>query len=169
MNNSKWLRKTVIAAMFATLTCVFTMFLKIPIVGGQGYIHLGDMVIYLAASLLPLPYACAAAGIGGALADVFGGYPIWAPATLIIKALLVIPFTSKKEKILGARNFTATAICIAITVVGYYLAEWIIYGSAVAPVASIPWNIAQAVGSALLYIVLGFALDKMNFKKHAEI
>lgn len=166
MKSSKWLKKVVIAAMFATLTCVFTMFLRIPIVGGQGYIHLGDMVIYLAASLLPLPYACAAAGIGGALADVFGGYPIWAPATLIIKMLLVIPFTYKKEKILVARNFIATAVCVVITTAGYYLAEWIIYGSAVGPVVGIPWNIAQAAGSALLYIVIGFALDKMNFKKH---
>lgn len=166
MKDSKWLKKTIVAAMFATLTCIFTMFLRIPIVGGQGYIHLGDMAIYLAASILPLPYACVAAGIGGAMADVLGGYAIWAPATLVIKALLVIPFSSKKEKIITPRNCVATAICIAVTVAGYYFAEWIIYGSAVSGIASIPWNVAQAVGSALLYIVLGFALDKMNFKKH---
>lgn len=69
MKNSRKLTYCIIAAMLAALTCVFTMFLKIPIMGGNGYIHLGDMVIYLAASLLPLPYAMASAAIGGTLAD----------------------------------------------------------------------------------------------------
>ena len=47
MKSSKNLRCGVAAAMFAALTCVLTMFIKIPIMGGQGYIHPGDMVIYL--------------------------------------------------------------------------------------------------------------------------
>lgn len=62
MKSSKNLRCGVAAAMFAALTCVLTMFIKIPIMGGQGYIHPGDMVIYLAASILPLPFAAAGAG-----------------------------------------------------------------------------------------------------------
>lgn len=72
MKSSKNLRCGVAAAMFAALTCVLTMFIKIPIMGGQGYIHPGDMVIYLAASILPLPFAAAGAAIGGALADILG-------------------------------------------------------------------------------------------------
>ena len=45
-----------------------------------GYIHLGDALIYLAAVLLPAPYAMAAGAIGGGLADLLTA-PVWAPAT----------------------------------------------------------------------------------------
>ncbi len=164
MKNSRKLTYCIIAAMLAALTCVFTMFLKIPIMGGNGYIHLGDMVIYLAASLLPLPYAMASAAIGGTLADILGGAAVWAPATFIIKALLTLCFTRKGKTIISVRNAVACVLCAVITVGGYYIAEGIIYGNWIAAVASIPWNVAQAVGSALLYAALSFALDRMHLK-----
>ena len=58
------------AAMFAAMITLTTAYLfHIPIGANGGYIHFGDAFIYLAASLLPMPYACAAAAIGGGLAD----------------------------------------------------------------------------------------------------
>lgn len=164
MKNSKKLMFGVTAAMLAALTCVFTMFIKIPIMGGNGYIHLGDMVIYLAASILPLPYAIASAAIGGTLADILGGAAVWAPATFIVKALLTLSFTRKGNSVISARNVLACAIATVITIGGYYIAEGIIYGNWIAAVVSIPWNAAQAVGSAALYIAVAFALDRFRLK-----
>ena len=109
MKSSKNLRCGVAAAMFAALTCVLTMFIKIPIMGGQGYIHPGDMAIYLAASILPLPFAAAGAAIGGALADILGGAAVWAPWTLFIKAALTVFFTRKKSTVVCGRNIAACA------------------------------------------------------------
>lgn len=164
MKNSKKLMYGITAAMLAALTCVFTMFIKIPIMGGNGYIHLGDMAIYLAASILPLPFAMASAAIGGTLADILGGAAVWAPATFIIKALLTVSFTKKGNSIISGRNIVACIIATFITVGGYYVAEGIIYGNWIAAVASVPWNIAQAVGSTALYIAVAFALDRIHLK-----
>ena len=170
---NKQIKYLVFAALFAALTAVFTAFVKFPI-GISGYIHLGDMLIYLAASILPLPYAMGAAAIGGCFADIMAGAPLWAPATFIIKALLVIAFTYKKDKIICVRNISATVIGLAITVIGYYFAEVLLltlngdyasYSVAFSSaLISAPWNILQAVGSGILYVIIGFALDKSKVK-----
>lgn len=88
-----------ITALFAGAITVMTAYmLHIPIPTG-GYIHLGDALIYLAACLLPLPYAAAAAAIGAGLADLLTA-PMWVLPTLVIKALLASFFTSGHQRIL---------------------------------------------------------------------
>ena len=49
----------VLSALFAAMITVMTAFLfHIPIGVNGGYLHFGDALIYLAASMLPTPYAC---------------------------------------------------------------------------------------------------------------
>lgn len=107
-------RKTgeiVVTGLFAAMITVMTAFIcHIPYGANGGYIHFGDAVIYLAAAFLPKPYALAAAAIGGGLADLLTA-PMWAPATVIIKMLIVLPFTGKREKILVRRNIAAPFLC----------------------------------------------------------
>ena len=62
-----------ITAMFAALITVTTAFIKIP--APLGYVHAGDSMIYLAASVLPEPLGFLAAAVGGGLADLLAGYP----------------------------------------------------------------------------------------------
>jgi len=101
-------QKIVISSMFAALVCVATMLIKIPS-PLKGYINLGDGIVLLAAWILPLPYGMAAAGLGSALADLFSGYVVYAPATFIIKALMAVVAYSfyklfaKKTKSTGSR------------------------------------------------------------------
>ena len=77
-----------ITGLFAAMITLMTGFiLHIPYGANGGYIHFGDALIYIAASILPRPYAIAAAVIGGGLADLMTA-PIWAPATIIIKFLV---------------------------------------------------------------------------------
>lgn len=90
-------RNVILAGVLAAMVCMATSFLHIPIVGG-GYVHLGDTVIYLAAALLPMPYAMAAAAVGAGLADVLVA-PVWAPFTVVIKAVMVLAFTAKKRAV----------------------------------------------------------------------
>ncbi len=49
------LRLLVTTGLFAALIYVFTAYLHIP--SGAGYTHAGDGLIYLAACILPTPYA----------------------------------------------------------------------------------------------------------------
>ena len=128
-----------------------------------GYIHLGDALIYLAAVLLPAPYAMAAGAIGGGLADLLTA-PMWAPATVIIKILVVLPFTSRHSKIFTKRNIVAPLIAMLITITGYYLAEVILYGKEAAFLISVTTNSIQGVGSAAVFYILGAALDKAGVK-----
>ena len=124
---NKQLIYVVMAALFAAIITVVTAYvLHIPT--GNGYIHLGDSFIFLAASLLPLPYAIAAAAVGAGLADALTA-PIWVIATVIIKSLIVLPFTSKKDKIINARNLIALIPALIVTCVGYYLADRILFGA----------------------------------------
>ena len=156
---NKQLIYVVMAALFAAIITVVTAsVLHIPT--GNGYIHLGDSFIFLAASLLPLPYAIAA---GAGLADALTA-PIWVIATVIIKSLIVLPFTSKKDKIINARNLIALIPALIVTCVGYYLADRILFGAwgAFAPV--IP-NVIQVAANAAIYVIFGLALDAAGFKK----
>ncbi|MBP3753926.1 MAG: TIGR04002 family protein [Lachnospiraceae bacterium] len=157
------LRYITLAGLFAALIALFTAYiLHIP-AGPNGYIHLGDALIYLAAALLPAPYAMAAGAIGGGLADLLTA-PMWAPATVIIKILIVIPFTSKHNKLLAKRNLLAPVIAMLITITGYYFAELILYGKETAFLVSVTSNSIQGLGSAAVFYILGAALDKAGIK-----
>lgn len=157
------LRYITLAGLFAALIALFTAYiLHIP-AGPNGYIHLGDALIYLAAALLPAPYAMAAGAIGGGLADLLTA-PMWAPATIIIKILIVIPFTSKHNKLLAKRNLIAPVIAMLITITGYYFAELILYGKETAFLVSVTSNSIQGLGSAAVFYILGAALDKTGVK-----
>lgn len=164
------IRRLSLAGLFAAMITVMTAFIcHVPTGINGGYIHFGDSLIYMAAALLPTPYALAAAAIGGGLADLLTA-PIWAPATILIKLLVALPFTSKKETIINTRNVLSTILALFITCSGYFLAELIIFGVGkagfwAALTASVGGNIIQGVGSAAFFIIFGLFLDRIGFKR----
>ncbi len=171
-NKRETLKLLLLSSLFAALIAVLTFYIKIPT--HNGYIHLGDSLIYLAACLLPAPFAVISASLGGALADTLGGYTIYIIPTLIIKALLVPAFNRKSKKLLNVQNIVALVFASAVSVAGYYIAEVVLIStsgndifSAVAwssALYAIPSNIIQAVGSAVVFIFLAVSLDKINIK-----
>lgn len=165
MKNKKLLR-IVTAAMFAALITGLTFFPKIPIPGG-GYVHLGDVIIYLAATFLPIHYAMAAAAIGGGLADILSGFTAYAPFTVIVKALLTIAFSYKNDKIFTKRNKIAPLAGIVITPAIYFIADAVLYGVGAA-VPGIIWNLAQAAASMIVFYIIAAAFDKMNIKSKLQ-
>ena len=89
VNTSERTRTLITAALFAALTCVGTMIIKIP-TPTMGYIHPGDGFVLLSSLLLGPIWGTLAAGIGSALSDLIGGYFVYVPATFIIKALTAL-------------------------------------------------------------------------------
>ena len=73
-NSTKHIQLICVTGLFAAMIYVLTAWLHIPT--GAGYTHAGDGLIYLAASMLPTPYAMAAGAIGagglGATALTYG-------------------------------------------------------------------------------------------------
>ena len=162
----------VTTAMMTAMVMIATTFFKIP--NAMGYIHLGDGFVLLAAIILPKKYACFAGGVGAGLADIYGGYAVWAPWTLVIKIVMVLivqlffDFLTKRAsngkhiaKIAGIPFAELFAYVLAVlwTVSGYYIAQGFISGNWIAPVADVPGNVLQAaVGSIiaiLVYVTLG--------------
>lgn len=153
-----------VTGLFAAMITVMTAYIcHIPTGANGGYIHFGDSLIYLAAVLLPTPYALAAAAIGGGMADLLTA-PMWAPATIIIKMLITIPFTDKSTKIITPRNVIATIIAYFISGLSYFLAEYILFGTWSALLASMAGSLIQSGGSAIFFVIFGLALDKVHVK-----
>lgn len=153
--------------MFAAMIFGLTM-LHVPI-GAGGYIHVGDAVIYVTAMLMGGPWAFISAAIGAACADIVSGFAVYAIPSAIIKILIAVPFVlvSKKEaKLLSFRTALFTIISGVITVLGYFAADMILYSEGA--IADLPANIIQAAGSAVVFIVLAFALDRAKIKQRFE-
>lgn len=160
-NKLKYL--TITGLMAAMITIMTAYICHIPTGVNGGYIHFGDSIIYLAAALLPTPYALAAAAIGGGLADLLTA-PMWAPATIVIKMLITIPFTSKSAKIITPRNVAASVVAYFISGFSYFLAEYLLFGTWTALIASMSGSLIQSGGSAVFFIIFGLALDRTHVK-----
>jgi uncharacterized repeat protein (TIGR04002 family) len=165
MNQNKSTRLYVITAMFTALIFLVTAYLlHIPTPATGGYIHLGDSFLYLAASLLPAPFAVAAGGIGEALSDLLTGGAVYALPTILIKSAMVLCFTSAGKKIVTKRNIAAAVFAGVICITGYYFTEMVLYRSFVSPLANIPANLIQVGSSAAIYLMIGNAFDRLNIR-----
>ena len=152
-----------IAGVFTAIVFIFTAYLHIP--SHTGYTHIGDGFIYLAACLLPLPYAMFVGAGGAILADCLTGFAIWAPGSAIIKTVTVVFFSRKSKKLISACNILALIPAWVLCIGGYYLYESLITGNFIAPLSGIPGYITQSLLSSILFIVVGIAIDKLNIKK----
>lgn len=165
------LMKVTATALFAAMTTICILLLHIP-TGNQGYIHVADGVIYLAAAILPLPYAMLAGSIGGGLADLIAGSPSYIIPTVIIKAVIVLTFSSKSDKLLTKRNLIAPVPSLVLTVVLYAIAGFVIdmlagattQAAFAGALSGMPMNVLQGVASAVLFYAVGAGLDKLQFK-----
>lgn len=150
------LKKNVLTAIFAAIIAVTTAFIKIPTGINGGYVHVGDSMIYLAGCLLG-PYAA-----------------IWAIPTAIIKPINSLPFiiatayyVKKKgyHKIIHPSTILMTVVSGLITIFGYYIAEGIMFSFDAALLTS-ALGLIQPIGSAVVFIIIGFALDKIKIQKY---
>lgn len=94
--------------------------------------------------------------------------PMWAPATILIKMLIVLPFTSHKGRMLSPRNVAAPLIAALISAAGYYLAEGVLFGSFLSPIASLTGSAIQSGGSAVIFLTAAVALDKIHIKNRTN-
>ena len=165
----------VTTAMMTAMVMIATTFFKIP--NAMGYIHLGDGFVLLAAIILLKKYACFAGGVGAGLADIYGGYAVWAPWTLVIKIVMVLivqlffDFLTKRAsngkhiaKIAGIpfAEFFAYVLAVLWTVSGYYIAQGFISGNWAAPIADVPGNVLQAAVGSVIAILVSVALGKTS-------
>ncbi len=146
-----------ITAMSLVLVFVFTyaINIRLPIAANGGLVHLGNVPLFIAAILFGKRTGMIAGGVGMALFDVLSGWTLWAPFTLVIVGLMgwtVGAVTEKKKSF--PRYILALALACAIKIVGYYIAEAIIYSNWIIPVSSIPGNLVQIGVAAVIVLVV---------------
>lgn len=148
-------------AILMALTVVMTMVIHIPTVATNGYLNLGDMVVFLAAFVLGKRGAFIVGGIGSALADLLLGYAHYAPITLVVKGLEGYIAGSLLGRDIGKRRpIIATSVAGVFMAIGYFIPELFIYGKGA--IASLPGNIMQGLLGAVTSVVLYTALKRTN-------
>ena len=164
-------QKIVFTAFFTALIIVATLFIRIPL--PLGYVNLGDAFIFLAVFLLGPVYGTIAAGAGSAFADLIG-YPLYAPGTLIIKALMALicffiyKLITKFTKRAIIAEIIAGIMGTLIMAFGYFFYEILFFETAGVAIVNVPWNILQgAVGTTLAVIIMWILkatklVDKFN-------
>ena len=156
MNNN--LKKLILAALFAALSCVATMSIRIPTPGTGGYIHPGDAIVILSGVILGPVWGFLAGGIGSALSDLIGGYFVYVPITFMIKGLVALAAGLLYQKVGKTQKSRYAAVVlggvadIILVAGGYFVCEYFIYGAGAA--ASIPANIIQGVGGLVISCIL---------------
>lgn len=149
-------------AVLISLTTVMTIVIQIPIAGGNGYLNLGDMVVFLAALTLGKKGGLIVGGVGSALADILIGYTHYAPITLIVKGLEGYIAGSLLDTKIGHKNNLLPLIIGGIWMaVGYYIPEIFMYGQKAALVG-LPANIMQGLLGAFSAIILFKALKHVK-------
>ena len=152
--NLKNTKNLAICGLLAALVLLATFVIKLPVPITNGYVHLGDGFIFLAA-LLTGPVGALVAGVGSMLADLIGGYFPYILPTFVIKAAM--GFIAGSFAVCDSKNLLRNLIVFlcaeAVMVLGYFLFEGVLYGFAAALGAVFP-NIIQGVFG----VVVGLAL-----------
>lgn len=163
-----------VTAIFVALTYIFTAFInvRLPIAANGGLIHLGNVPLFIGAIIFGKKTGAIAGGVGMGLFDLLSGWTLWAPFTFVIVALMgfTVGKLTEDEK---HQNFKWYVIAIAaacvIKVVGYYIAEVVIYGNPFSPAASIPGNLVQIGVAAVITLIviapLNVAAKRTGLKK----
>lgn len=146
-------QRLALGGLMAALVCVATSFFKLPVPITQGYIHLGDAFVLVSAAILG-PLGVAAGAIGSMLADLLGGYFQYLLPTFVIKGLVaLVAYAGLKASKPFWVEWLVLIIAEAVMVLGYFLAECLMYGAASAAGAVLP-NVVQAIGGVVIGALL---------------
>jgi uncharacterized membrane protein len=170
-------RHLTLGGLGVALVVVATLVIRIPIPATQGYINLGETMVYLTALLLGPVFGAVAGGVGSALADLLAGYGSFAPFTLVIKGVeggvcgwiagRVFGWPDGEGPRLVGGGIVACAVAGAWMVLGYFVAEAYLMGlGGGAAAAEVPGNLFQ-VGSGIVVGVPAAALLRRSVLRPA--
>lgn len=172
-NVSSRVRNMVITALMAAIVFVATYSIKINSFGG--YVHLGDSMVLLSALLLGKKKGAVASALGMGLADLLY-MPIWAPFTIVIKAIMAIIAASialrkdyEGEKVWNnTLGFVAAGLwmTVAYFVAGALVASLVLgkqpslAAAFAASLKDVPGNLWQATAGVIIALPIGSMLMK---------
>lgn len=157
------IRQIVLAGVMIALVAVFTLAVRVPFPITQGYFNFSDVGVFLAGFAFGPWVGLLAGGVGTALADVVGGYVIYAPLTLVAHGLegLIAGAVARKRQ--GILPMILGWVLGAAAMVGvYFIGEAFIFrmGVAAAAAEAVTINLPQVAVGGIVSIPLVLALRK---------
>lgn len=154
-------------SMCIALTFLLTWFFKMPYFVKEGYLNLGDVGVLLSGMLFGPIGGMISGAVGSSLADLFSGFALYAPFTLVIKGIegYLIGLLIKKEK----DNFVFIYCLIAtiFMVFGYFVSEWFLYGFGGA-IANVLGNGIQAVVCTTIASIIYQSIKNTGMVKYIK-
>jgi len=166
-----------VTAVFTSLVAAATMVFSIYVPTTEGFFNIGETMVYITALLFGPFIGAFAGGVGSMAADLLLGYPQYAPATLVIKALEggIVGLLSHKKPKFGSRlrwkAFTFMAGLIVGTLLGvvgssYYSGSVELYLGIPPPqtptgILYVPPEFWYLLGAVIVTLItlMGFALE----------
>lgn len=150
----------ILSAVMAALVTVATYIIQIPVPATNGYINIGDAMVFTSSLAFGPFIGCIAGGLGSSLADMLAGYWTFAPITFIVKGLegLLAGLISNGKSI--RRDILAVLIGGIIMVSGYLISETYLLGYGSAALVEVPGNLFQITVGGLVGIPVSFTIKK---------
>ena len=143
--------KVFLILLLAGATAALTIVVRIPIPGTGGYLNFGDIAVIFCGLFLGRKWGAVAGGVGSALADIIGGFFIFAPLTLVAKGLEGYIAGAIGERRRGEKaTSTSTMILLPLASLTmlciYFIGELFYPGMGLAAALSeAPFNLIQAI------------------------
>lgn len=148
-----------LTAIFTALTTVATLLLVIPFPATSGYFNLGDSLVMISGLILGPVGGFISGGVGSALADMVG-YPHFAPITFIVKGCegLVVGIFSQQIQTssrIHFRDILGLLLGACVMLLGYFIAEALLYGFEAALLELIWVNSIQVTVGIFIAVLIG--------------
>ncbi|CEG21231.1 Thiamine precursor transporter HmpT [Planococcus massiliensis] len=162
----------ILTSMAIALVFVATLLLNIrlPIAANGGLVHLGTAMLFIISTLFGPKKGAIAGGVGMGLFDLFSGWTLWAPFSLVTRGLQgyivgKISWANGRNGGSIGFNILAALVSLPFMLAGYYICEAVLFSSWIIPMASIPGNLVQNIVGLAVAIPVVAALKKTPFFK----
>jgi energy-coupling factor transport system substrate-specific component len=157
------IRQIVLAGVMIALVAVFTLAIRVPFAPTRGYFNFSDVAVFLAGFAFGPWIGLVAGGVGTALADLAGGYAVYAPLTFLahgLEGLVAGAIAGRQRSLL--RMLLGWAAGAVVMVAIYFLGEAFIFRMGVGPAATeaVTINLPQVVAGGIVSIPLVLALRR---------
>lgn len=157
------IRQIVLSGVMIALVAVFTLAIRVPFAPTRGYFNFSDVAVFFAGFAFGPWIGLIAGGVGAGLADVVGGYAMYAPLTFFahgLEGLLAGYIGGRSQGV--ARMIVGWALGAVVMLAFYFVGEAVIFRMGVGPAATeaLTINIPQVVAGGIVAIPLVLAVRR---------
>jgi uncharacterized membrane protein len=157
------IRQIVLTGVMIALVAVFTLAIRVPFAPTRGYFNFSDVAVFFAGFAFGPWMGLIAGGVGAGLADVVGGYAIYAPLTFLAHGIegLVAGYIGGRSKGLS-QMIIGWLLGAAVMVAFYFLGETFVFSMGIGPAATeaVTINIPQVMVGGIVAIPLVLAVRR---------